>query len=161
MESKRDFGSFQSSNVEELIHADSTQYKQPNLAVTFNASNYFNISPSHLKFGSNELKRNLFHLTDEFTFLNHGAFGLTFKPVLAYVNQWRQYAESQPLRFYDREVIPLLVDVIRQFAEKVFKCQPSELVLIENCTFGFNSIINSIKLRPGDKVYIYSTTWCL
>ena len=153
-EIKRDFGSFHSSNVEELIHQSETTYVAPKLAVQFDASSLANCD-----FGTSQLKKELFCLTDEFTFINHGAFGLTFKPVLKYVAQWKEYAEMQPLKFYDREIMPLLVDLIRNLSKNVFKCRPCELVLVENCTFAFNSIFSSLKLNPEEKILIFSTTY--
>ena len=69
------------------------------------------------------------------------------------------YAESQPLRFYDREIIPLLANLIRLFAKQVLMCDPNELVLVENCTFAFNSIVDSISIKPKEKILIFSTTY--
>jgi len=153
---KRDFGSFHSSNVEELIECDESTYKKPHLIVPFDAKlNVGNVG----EFGTEQLKQELFYLSDEFTFLNHGAFGMTFKPVVDYVHKWQQYAESQPLRFYDRQIMPLICDLTRTFAQQVFKCKANELTLVENCTFAFNSVINSIQLNRNEKVFIYSTTY--
>lgn len=154
----RDFGSFHSSNVEELIKQTDTEYKSPKLDVIFNLEEYSKLNLNQL-FGSEQIKKDLFYLSDEFTFINHGAFGLSFKPVVEYVNSWKAFAESQPLRFYDRKIMPLLVDLIRLFAVKVFKCKPWELCLVENCTFAFSSLMNSIDLKPNDQIYIFSTTY--
>lgn len=158
VEIKRDFGSFHSSNVEELIHQSDIDYKPVELSVLFDTKKYSDLNLP-LKFGTPELKQTLFYLDKKFCFLNHGAFGLSFKPVVEYVNEWKMYAESQPLRFYDRQIMPLLVDLIRRYSTEIFKCKPNELVLVENCTFAFNSIINSARLNKDDKVYIYSTTY--
>ena len=154
---KRDFGSFHSSNVEELIFQSDAEYKPPVLGVKFDAAKYMNVT--HLEFGTRELKKELFCLSDDYLILNHGAFGATFKPVLKYVANWKEYAESQPLKFYDREIMPLLVDLIRLMAKHVFNCEPHELALVENCTFAFNSIFSTIKLKQGEKVFIWSTTY--
>jgi isopenicillin-N epimerase len=151
---KRDFGSFHSSNVEELIYQSDATYIAPKLAVKFDASKLINYD-----FGTSEIKKELFCLTDEFTFINHGAFGLTFRPVLNYVAKWKEYAETQPLKFYDREIMPLLVDLIRNLSKNVFNCKPHEIALIENCTFAFNSIFNALKLKQGEKIFIWSTTY--
>ena len=70
---KRDFGSFHSSNVEELICLDDLNYSKPEFKVEFN----FDLNC--LEFGSEQLKKELFYLENDFCFLNHGAFGLTFK----------------------------------------------------------------------------------
>lgn len=151
---KRDFGSFHSSNVEELIFCPESDYISPKLDITFDSNEF-----DSLEFGSSDLKKKLFCLDEKFCFLNHGAFGLTFKPVIDYVHEWKCYAESQPLRFYDRQIMPLLVDLIRKFSSTIFKCKPNELALVENCTFAFNSLILSLDLSPGDKIFIFSTTY--
>jgi isopenicillin-N epimerase len=81
------------------------------------------------------------------------------KQFSSYIHKWDIYAESQPLRFYDREVLPLLADIIRMLAKELIKCEPNELVLVENCTYAFNSILNSMVLTRGNKVFIFSTTY--
>lgn len=43
---------------------------------------------------------------NEFTFLNHGAFGATMRSVLQEVRCWQEYCELQPLRFMDRCAVP-------------------------------------------------------
>jgi isopenicillin-N epimerase len=156
-EHKRDFGSFHSSNIEELVRLDDSVYKVPEKIVCFNSNDFADLNKT--MFGSTLLKERLFYLGNEYNFLNHGAFGLTFKPVMEYTNKWRQHAESQPLRFYDRQVIPLLADLIRFFAKNVLNCKAEQLVLVENCTFAFNSIVNSINLKPNEKMLIFSTTY--
>ena len=158
VEFKRDFGSFHSSNIEEIIRADDSVYKTPEHIVKFELSQY-SLYDMTVCFGSKELKKSLFFLTDEFNYMNHGAFGLSFKPVMQYTNEWRNYAESQPLRFYDRQIIPLLGDLIRLYSKQVFDCNAEELVLVENCTFAFNSIVNSFELNVNDKILIFSSTY--
>ena len=158
VEFKRDFGSFHSSNIEEIIQADDSVYKTPEHSVKFELNQYL-LYDMTMMFGSKQLKKSLFFLDDEFNFLNHGAFGLSFKPVMQYTNEWRNYAESQPLRFYDRQIIPLLGDLIRLYSKQVFDCRAEELVLVENCTFAFNSILNSIELNGNDKILIFNTTY--
>jgi isopenicillin-N epimerase len=136
---KRDFGSFFNSNVEELLNESDADYCAPKYKIPFERGVEY--TSDTLIFGSRELRLSLFNLSDEFCFLNHGAFGLTFKPVIENKYQWETYAESQPLRFYDREIMPMLVDVIRNYSANVFQCSPSELMLVDNCTFAFNSIV--------------------
>ena len=55
--------------------------------------------------------------------------------------------------------MPLLVDLIRLLANEVVHCEPNELVLVENCTYAFNSVLNSLNLKPGDKILTFSTTY--
>jgi isopenicillin-N epimerase len=153
--SGRDFGSFHTSNVEELIRLSDEVYQEPSLSVVFNSDAYH---IDDIKNSTERIKTDLFNLDEKFLFLNHGAFGLTFKPVLDYIHKWHYYSESQPLRFHDRQVLQLLVDIVRKLA-KVLECKPTELVLVENCTFAFNSVVKSLKLNRNEKIFIFSTTY--
>lgn len=74
---KRAFGSFFSSNIDDLVNMEDDKYRSPVYGVQYDSS-----SLSDCQFGSAALKNQLFYLTDEFVYLNHGAFGLTFKPVI-------------------------------------------------------------------------------
>lgn len=156
-QTKRDFGSFHSSNVEDLIRLDDLNYLKPEFKVKINVA-ALKDSLKFAEYGSSDIKKELFYLEEDFNFLNHGAFGLTFKPTIDLVNRWQHYAESQPLRFYDREVLPLLVDVIRRYA-KFMSCKPTELVFVENCTFAFSSILRSLNIRPNENFFIFNTTY--
>jgi isopenicillin-N epimerase len=58
---------------------------------------------SALKFTCGDGARSQFLVDlDEFTFVNHGAFGATMRCVLQEVRCWQEYCELQPLRFMDR-----------------------------------------------------------
>ncbi len=76
---KRDFGSFFSSNVDELVNLSEKEYISPLIKIQFDTTSYQRLKH---KLGTKELKETLFFLGDEFKYLNHGAFGLTFKPAL-------------------------------------------------------------------------------
>jgi isopenicillin-N epimerase len=73
---KRDFGSFHSSNIDDLLSLNDSEYIPPYFKVERNP----NIT-KNIKFGSTEIKELLFYLEEDTTFLNHGAFGAAFKPV--------------------------------------------------------------------------------
>jgi len=154
MSAKRDFGSFHSSNVEELVRLRDEEYQAPPLP--FETSFDQDLS---CEFGSEKIKKELFHLREgEFVFLNHGAFGLAFRQALQAMYQFQIYSETQPLRFYDRECMPFLVTVVRRMAS-LLNCKPTELVMVENCTFAFNSLLSSIDLNPGEQVFIFNTSY--
>ena len=55
---------------------------------------------------------------------------------------WREHAEVQPLRFIDRELLPLLAHTIREFAPFV-KAQAEDLVFLPSATVGLNTVINA------------------
>lgn len=74
---KRAFGSFFSSNIHDLVNMEDAKYRSPVYGVQYDSSNFIDC-----QLGTASLKKRLFYLTDEFVYLNHGAFGLTFKPVI-------------------------------------------------------------------------------
>ena len=72
------------------------------------------------KFGLEFRKAHFF--LEPVTFLNHGAFGSTLKEALHTVQKWQMHCDSQPLRFFDREMMPILVYVVRRMANFIGKC---------------------------------------
>lgn len=89
-----------------------------------------------------------YHISPEWTFINHGAFGATLKPVSEAEMLWHQYMESQPLRFIDRKLLPLLVYTTRRLANFI-NAPATDLVILPNVTNGLNTVLNSIQwLEP-------------
>ncbi|ESO93218.1 hypothetical protein LOTGIDRAFT_161769 [Lottia gigantea] len=152
---KRDFGSFHASNVQELLSLSEEQYQAPLLPVDSGLSKL--VTGDDFDFGE-VARRKYFLIEEDCTFLNHGAFGGVLKPALEYAQKWQCYAEKQPLRFYDRELLPLLADVTRNLA-KFINCDATDLVLISNATTALNSIIRSFKFDPGDVILMLNVTY--
>jgi selenocysteine lyase/cysteine desulfurase len=90
-------------------------------------------------------------LDPAWTFINHGAFGSSLRPVAVAAKQWQERMEAQPLRFLDRELLPLLVYTTRQLAQFV-RADPRDIVLVPNATTGLNTVLQSLPLRQGDKI---------
>ncbi|XP_071114879.1 uncharacterized protein [Haliotis cracherodii] len=151
---KRDFGSFHASNVQELINIPEEDYSPPELPIKSPA---FLFQQDELQFGK-EAREKHFLLEGSCTFLNHGAFGGVLKEALDATQQWQRYTESQPLRFYDRELLPHLVYVTRRLA-KFVDCDPRDLVLMTNATTGINSVIRSFDFKTGDVIFMFSNTY--
>ncbi|GCC28189.1 hypothetical protein chiPu_0006617 [Chiloscyllium punctatum] len=153
---RRDFGSFHSSNIQELLGAAKTgNYGPPSLPFDLPQFSYENgkIPP----FGQ-EMRKKHFLLEEATTFINHGAFGSTLKDALNVAQKWQVYIEQQPLRFYDRELFPHLVFVTKRLAEFV-DCSPTDLVLIPNVTMAMNCVIKSQVLKQGDTVFMLNVTY--
>jgi isopenicillin-N epimerase len=70
------------------------------------------------------------------------------------------YCERQPLRFLDRELLPLLAFTTRRLADFI-DATPSDLALVPNVTTGINSVIRSVckTFSPQDSVIIFNTTY--
>jgi hypothetical protein len=95
----RGFGSFKSESVQVMIERSLDEYKIPALPFDIAAPlspsvrDGFNkyattttpILPSHF---AEFLKSELFYLDPSWTFVNHGAFGASFKPAVAAARKW-------------------------------------------------------------------------
>ncbi|XP_048452765.1 L-cysteine desulfhydrase-like [Rhincodon typus] len=153
---RRDFGSFHSSNVQELLGTAKTRnYIPPSLP--FDLPQFLYGNGNTPPFGQ-EMRKKHFLLEEATTFINHGAFGCTLKDALDVAQKWQVYIEQQPLRFYDRELFPHLVFVTKRLAEFV-GCSPTDLVLIPNVTMAMNCVIKSQVLKPGDTVFMLNVTY--
>lgn len=163
---KRDFGSFHASNVQELLAMSEDEYEPP--PIPFELPNFDhlklsefgttqNIEQQQLQFGKAFRERH-FLLEEGCTFLNHGAFGCVLKESLKVAQKWQEYAERQPLRFFDREILPHLVHVTRRLA-KFVDCDPEDLALVTNATTGINSVVRCLKFAPGDIVVCFNITY--
>ena len=60
--------------------------------------------------------RPLWHLADDARFLNHGSFGACPKPVLAEQARLRERMELEPMRFFLRDLEPLVDEARRELA---------------------------------------------
>ncbi|MBK7449200.1 MAG: aminotransferase class V-fold PLP-dependent enzyme [Anaerolineales bacterium] len=92
-----------------------------------------------------------FYLNPSVTFLNHGSFGATPKPVFEEYQNWQLRLERQPVLFLGREYDHLLYDS-RMVLGKYLNADPEDLTYIPNATHGVNIIARSLKLAPGDEI---------
>ena len=159
-DSRQSFGSFHSEDVEVLIRQSAAEYTRPAIYDNFCHHLEQHVVPNivnNFEFGAHA-KINLYALDDQWTFINHGAFGATLQPLLEESNLWRYTCESQPLAFFDRMLLPMIVHAIRE-AATFLNCPPTELVPLPNVTSGLNSVINSLPLLPGDELMCLSVTY--
>ncbi|MBE2224252.1 MAG: aminotransferase class V-fold PLP-dependent enzyme, partial [Anaerolineae bacterium] len=98
----------------------------------------------------NNLKKQ-FLLDTTITFLNHGSFGATPRPVFAVYQEWQRRLERQPVQFIINELPDLLAEA-RQALGYYLNAAPDNLVYIPNATFGLNVVARSLKLEAGDEV---------
>lgn len=153
-------GSFHSDNVEDLMAAPDDTYEPPLLP--FEDANH----PHH----SNE---NDFLLDrSHWTFLNHGAFGAALKCGHVRAQQWRQHLEEQPLRYFDRDLLPHLVYAARQLGKFCNVARHSNttsssngLALVPNVTTAMNAVIsghvryNTNKDNIQPRVVLWDTSY--
>jgi len=95
----------------------------------------------------------LWSLDRSFTFLNHGSFGATPKPIMEERLRLLQHVESQPVRFYSRE-IDTHFDRARDALSSFLNADPEGLVFVPNATTGVNTVLKSLEFEPGDEILI-------
>ncbi|MFN8481967.1 MAG: aminotransferase class V-fold PLP-dependent enzyme [Anaerolineae bacterium] len=92
-----------------------------------------------------------FLLRPEVTFLNHGSFGATPRPVFERYQAWQRELEGEPVEFLGRRIRDLLAEARAPLAEYLHT-SPDDLVYVPNITFAVNIVARSLDLRPGDEV---------
>lgn len=82
------------------------------------------------------------------TFLNHGAFGGALKAGHLRAESWRKHLETQPLRYFDRDLLPHLAHSNRLMAGLI-NGRKDATTLIQNATVGLNAIIGGYMREYG------------
>jgi selenocysteine lyase/cysteine desulfurase len=161
---RKSFGSFHSDDIETLIRVPDSEVHPPTIFEEIHEQTavQFATSTERLPIGfGSDAKCRLFNISAEWTFINHGAFGGVLRPILVQANKWREYCESQPLRFYDRDLFPLTAHSLRRMAIDELHCPVEELLPLPNVTSGLNAIFNtlSLQLQPNDEIIYLSLTY--
>lgn len=92
-------------------------------------------------------------LDPEIVFLNHGSFGACPRAVLEAQSELRARLEREPVRFFVRELEPLLQQAREQVAAFV-GARPEDLGFVRNATTGVNAVLRSLRLQPGDEILV-------
>ncbi len=95
--------------------------------------------------------RDLFLLDPDITFLNHGSFGATPKPVFDNYQTWQRRLEWQPVQFLINDLAGYLENA-RAALGQFIHADPDDIAYIPNATFGLNVVARSLDLGPGDAV---------
>lgn len=85
--------------------------------------------------------------------LNHGSFGACPRAVLERQRQLRAQMEREPVRFFTRQMQPLL-DEARRGLAALIGADPADVVFVRNATTGVNSVLRSLRFRPGDELLL-------
>jgi isopenicillin-N epimerase len=99
--------------------------------------------PQHLK--------PLFQLDPGITFLNHGSFGATPRPVFEVYQEWQRRLERQPVKFLGRDLLGYLAEARRALGEYL-NAPADDLAFVPNATHGVNLVARSLRLKPGDQI---------
>ncbi|MDP9192822.1 MAG: aminotransferase class V-fold PLP-dependent enzyme [Acidobacteriota bacterium] len=87
------------------------------------------------------------------TFLNHGSFGATPRVVLDKQTALRAQMEREPVRFFVRELEPLLDDARRTLAS-FLNADANGLAFVPNATAGVNAVLRSLDLDKLDELLV-------
>jgi isopenicillin-N epimerase len=101
----------------------------------------------------NDNLQRLWSLDPGIDFLNHGSFGASPKPVLAFQARIQKRLERQPVRFFLEECEPLL-DEARSTLAKFLRADAADLVFVPNATTGVNTVLRSLRFRKGDELLV-------
>ncbi len=92
-------------------------------------------------------------LDENIIFLNHGSFGATPSLVIEEQRKWQDLMEKDPVKFFE-EIAPNALLESRKAIAKLVNCHYEDLALIENATTGVNTILRSLKFKPGDEILV-------
>ena len=92
-----------------------------------------------------------FLLDPTITFLNHGSFGATPKPVFQEYQHWQLELENQPVEFLGRRHNDLMRSS-REALAKFLGTSAGNLIYAQNVTIALNIVARSLELGTGDEV---------
>ena len=95
--------------------------------------------------------RKHFLLDPSVTFLNHGSFGATPKPVFNEYQRWQRELENQPVEFLGRRFMGLMAGS-RAALGASLDTHADNLVYTQNVTVSLNIVARSLALGAGDEV---------
>lgn len=141
------FSSFHSENVEELLRRK-IETATPRTRTRFDALPSPGAAMRHA--GAFAIDQRAWR------FLNHGAFGASLAVAQRDAMQWRARCETQPLRFFDRELLPQLVESVHALSVH-YDVDARRLLPTSNATTALNAVIKCadrvadlvVLVRPG------------
>jgi len=161
-------GSFHSDNLGVLMSLSNSDYQAPTLPFAPDEfqSIYQNHQEGHrrtlvsssISSSSISLSEHFLLDLDQWTFLNHGAFGAALRVGCQRAEQWRYYLERQPLRYFDRDLLPHLAHANRCLANFSSSSSSSSsdsiqvrqgMTLIQNATVGLNTVLRGFAREYG------------
>lgn len=95
--------------------------------------------------------KNYFLLDPTITFLNHGSFGATPRPVFKEYQRWQRELEKQPVEFLGRRIIDLMANSRAELGAYL-GAHADNLVYTQNVTISINIVAHSLDLGPNDEV---------
>lgn len=97
------------------------------------------------------LPKELFLLDPSITYLNHGSFGATSRPVFEKYQWWQRELELEPVEFLGRRFNDHMRDARAALAAYIH-AHPDDIAYVPNATTGLNIVARSLQFNPGDEV---------
>lgn len=97
--------------------------------------------------------RALWRLDPALAHCNHGSFGAVPIAVAEAQQAFRDRMHTNPMRFFRRELRPL-VQAARETAAEFVGADPAGFALVSNATAGANTVLAGFELAPGDEVLV-------
>jgi isopenicillin-N epimerase len=97
--------------------------------------------------------RALWPLEPTVAHLNHGSYGAVPTPVLEEQQSWRGRMESNPVRFFTRE-LPDALDQARAEVGQFLGAQAGSLAFVHNATSAVSTVLAGFPLEAGDAVLL-------
>jgi selenocysteine lyase/cysteine desulfurase len=137
-------GSFQSENLQYLLSIPDSEHTPPSLP--------FEVAPLQTTANHDDYKNDFAIDFSNWTFLNHGAFGAALNVGSQRAGQWRRFAEQQPLRYFDRNLLPHLAYTARCMAQFLdVPVQSNHVLVLPNVTAGVNAVLSGHARQHGSK----------
>ena len=138
-------GSFHSEDVESKLKSPFESYLPPSspLCPSFLEKQAKLVAEAASIPLGHELGRQHFLLDPSWTFINHGAFGAASRVGFSEATQWREHCERQPLRFFDRDLLPHLAHSCYTMA-RFIGAAPTDVALLPNATTGLNTVMRGV-----------------
>lgn len=92
-------------------------------------------------------------LAEGVTYLNHGSFGPSPRPVIEAREALTRELEANPMHFFVRQLGVRLEEAAARLAA-FLKCPADRLVFVPNSTVGMNVVARNLSLQPGDEVLL-------
>lgn len=97
--------------------------------------------------------RHLWPLEEGLAFLNHGSFGACPYEVLEAQSKLRLQMEREPVRFFVRELEPLLEEA-RAVCAAFVGARPEDFVFVRNATEGVSAVLRARLWHPGEAILV-------
>jgi isopenicillin-N epimerase len=102
--------------------------------------------------------RALWPLEPTVAHLNHGSYGAVPTPVLEEQQSWRDRMETNPVRFFARE-LPAALDEARQEVAAFLRVEAGSLAFVPNATTAVNTVLAAFPLARADQVLVTDHTY--